>query len=202
MNRSRHKITLALVFFGTVVLVPVALAQTVSAGGDATIEFVSRGPFIRAVRGLQMGTVFRPRTGTDNTILSIGCGFNGAAIVSGSAERPAERPGDSTRLCGQVDLRVGSADLDFTLEFAVTPTTALRDGSGVVIETRYLLTDSDGSFDLRFEADGTTSPTSGTISALAEARASFYIGADATLTPTTPFGNYTGTYEVLFTVVP
>ena len=198
MNRSRHKITLALVFFGTVVLVPVALAQTVSAGGDATIEFVSRGPFIRAVRGLQMGTVFRPRTGTDNTILSIGCGFNGAASTDGDAELA----GDSTRLCGQVDLRVGSADLDFTLEFAVTPTTALRDGSGVVIETRYLLTDSDGSFDLRFEADGTTSPTSGTISALAEARASFYIGADATLTPTTPFGNYTGTYEVLFTVVP
>ncbi len=199
MNRSRHKITLALVFFGTVVLAPVALAQTDSAGGTATIEFVSRGPFITEVRGLQMGTVFRPRTGTANLI--IGCGSNGVAIVSGTAELP----GDSTRVCGQVDLLVGSTNLRFTLAFAGTPaTTALQDGSGGVIATTYLLTDSDGSFDVTFAADGiATSPDSIPINVSVDDRfASFYIGADATLTPTTPFGNYTGTYEVLFTVLP
>ena len=128
MNRSRHKITLALVFFGTVVLAPVALAQSPDGKGTATIEFVGRGPFITEVSGLQMGTVFRPRPGTANTNLIINCGPGGIASTDGNAERPAD---DLTQqACGQVDLLAGSAELHFTLAFAGNPATDLQNESG------------------------------------------------------------------------
>ena len=92
------------------------------------------------------------------------------------------------------------------LAFAGAAPTALQNGSSGVITTVYTLLDASGGpadgdgENNSIIADGTSTTTSFNLAFLPGTVTPFYIGVTATLTPTTPAGNYTGTYEIVLTV--
>ena len=194
MSKIRHKIAAALALFG--VLVPVALAQTV--GGTANIEIVERGPSITRIHNLQLGQFFRPRTGTARAIVT--CSSGGVTTTAGSTAILGAGP----RQCGQVDITVGGTagdpDRSLGLAFAGAAATDLQDGSGGVIETEYILLNASGDEVDFIIADGTSTTTSRDFDFPRGAVTSLYIGVTATLTSTTPAGDYTGRYEIVLTV--
>ncbi len=196
MSKIRHKIAAALALFG--VLVPVALAQTV--GGTANIEIVERGPSITTVRNLLLGQFFRPRTGDADADAVVTC-LPGGVISTFNSEAIL---GAGPRQCGQVDITVGGTagdpDRSLGLAFAGTAATDLQDGSGGVIETEYSLLNASGDEVDFIIADGTSTTTSLNFDFPRGAVTSLYIGVRATLTSTTPAGDYTGRYEIVLTV--
>ncbi len=190
MNRIKHKIAAALALFG-VVMAPAALAQG-SASGTASLEVLELiESSISAVRGLQLGQAYPPPQ-SETAVFGVTCGRDGAFTRVDEASLAA----GGTPACGQMNVTVGTVNANFRLQFRATGTTDLADADGDSLATEYRLYDASGSvLDLPL-------PPGDTISGSANAVVRYFIGAQVTLAADSPLGEYTGAYEVLFTVVP
>ena len=198
VSRIKHKIAAVLTLFGGLVMASAALAQTTgSAGGEATIEVLARAPTIAATQSLEFGEVFRPATISES--FGVVCGSSGAP----TAEPLNLRAGGSPQ-CGQVNLTPGDTTVSLNLRFGGNPATALTlSGGSDFLQTAYTLTNA-ASTDLvtGHRADGTLiSPPSVNFNLAPGAVQEFYIGGNVLIPPDATPGLYTGTYEVLFTIV-
>ncbi len=206
MNRIRHKIAPALALFGVLVMAPAALSQTTGSDRSGVdFELVGRPSSIRSVQNLQFGRFFRPATGSAD--FGIVCGDTGVATLGGDAGALAA-PGGPAPQCGQVTLTPGIT-LSFNLRFGgTTPATAVTHPGGATLTTIYNLSDASGnppiiSFFFPTGSPGTESTPSGPIDGTAGEPQHFYIGGSVSSVPSSAaLGLYTGTYEILFTVVP
>ena len=192
MNRIKHKIAAALALFG-IVMAPAALAQDPgSASGTASLEvLVPIESSISAIRGLQLGQAYPPPQ-SETAVFGVTCGRDGAFTRVDTDSLAA----GGTPECGQMNVTVGTVNANFRLQFIATGTTDLADADGDSLATEYRLYDASGSvLDLPL-------PPGDTISGSANAVVRYFIGAQVTLAADSPLGEYTGAYEVLFTVVP
>ena len=201
MNRIRHKIASALALFGVLVMAPAALSQTGSASSEVDFELVVRPSSIVAVQSLQFGRFFLPATG--NASIGIVCGDDGVATLND--EGALEAPGGLARQCGQVTLTPGIT-LSFDLSFGGTPATAVTHPDGATLTTIYNLSNASGDEIISFffptgSAVSTPSTTSTNLTGTAGRPQNFYIGGNVTALAGAALGEYTGTYEVVFTVV-
>ena len=197
MGRIKHKIAAVLALFGGLVMASAALAQTDSGGGDAALQ---SGPpsSIAPGQSLQFGQVFRSSSGSVDFGLICGNAGTvglidpaGIAVFTGSA-----------RHCGQVTLTPGSdTDITFNLRFGGTPTD-VRHSNGNMLVTTYTLTDASGELVTRFTTgDDSESFPSGPINGTPDVSQNFYIGGTVSVSDGAAIGEYTSTYEVVFTVV-
>ena len=199
MSRIKHKIAAVLALFGVVFIAPAALAQTTgSARNEATIEVLARAPTIAATQSLEFGEVFRPASISED--FAVVCGSSGAP----TAEPLNLRAGGSPQ-CGQVTLTPGDATVSLDLRFGGNPATALTlSGGSDFLQTTYTLTNAAGT-DLvtAHRADGSSESSSfGPFDVAPGSTHEFYIGGNVLIPPDATPGLYTGSYEVLFTIVP
>ena len=202
MNRIKHKIAAALALFG-IVMAPAALAQG-SASGTASLEVSELiESSISAVRGLQLGQAYPPPQ-SETAVFGVTCGSGGAFTRVDEASLAA----GGTPACGQMNVTVGTVNANFRLQFRATGTTDLAAAGGgplaTPLATEYRLYDASGA-SIRGPFAGSSvsdSPPGDTISGSANAVVRYFIGAQVTLAADSPLGEYTGAYEVLFTVVP
>ena len=199
MSRIKHKIAAVLALFGGLVMASAALAQTDSGGGDAALQ---SGPpsSIAPGQSLQFGQVFRSSSGSVDFGLTCGnagtvnlIDLAGIAVFTGSA-----------RQCGQVTLTPGSdADITFNVRFGGTPATDVRHSSGNTLVTTYTLTDASGTRLVTgfMAGDASESFPSGPIDGTPDVSQDFYIGGTVSVSDGAAIGEYTSTYEVVFTVV-
>ena len=200
MNRIRHKIASALALFGVLVMAPAALSQTGSASSGVDFALVGRPPSIVAVQSLQFGQFFLPATGSAASF-SIVCGDDGSASLFLGTTLAA--PGSPAPQCGQVTLTPG-IDLSFNLRFGGTPATAVTHPGGATLSTIYSLSNASIAPPVVI-ITGLTDESNPTSQLPGEAGMpqDFYIGGSVTVPAGgAALGLYTGTYEILFTVVP
>ena len=198
MSRIKHKIAAVLALFGGLVMASAALAQTDSGGGDAALQ---SGPpsSIAPGQSLQFGQVFRSSSGSVDFGLICGNAGTfslidpaGIAVFTGSA-----------RQCGQVTLTPGSdTDITFNLRFGGTPTD-VRHSNGNMLVTTYTLTNASGTKLVTdfMAGDASESFPSGPIDGIPDVSQNFYIGGTVSVSDGAAIGEYTSTYEVVFTVV-
>ena len=201
MNRIRHKIAPALALFGGLVMAPAALSQTTgSASSGVDFELVGRPSSIVAGPNLQFGRFFLPATGSAS--IGIVCGDTGRATLNDTGALVA--PGSPAPQCGQVTLTPG-INLSFNLRFGGTPATVVTHPDGATLTTRYNLSDASGNppiISFFFPTGSTESVRSPDFPGTAGIPQNFYIGGNVTALAGAALGEYTGTYEILFTVVP
>ena len=144
-----------------------------------------------------VGSFFLKRGSADIRIV---CGDDGSATLNDTASLVA--PGSPAPQCGQVTLTPGIT-LSFDLRFGGTPATAVtHPTSGTSLTTGYNLRNASGTRDARIFFPGGLSFPSAPIAGTAGIPQDFYIGGIVSVPAGTELGIYTGTYEILFTVVP
>ena len=198
MDRVKHNIAVVLALFGVVFIAPAALAQTTgSARGEAAIQVIPRGPTIAPDQSLEFGEVFRPAAGS--RIFGVDCESDGDVT-----EINPDLIAGGSRQCGQVTLTPGDTTVSLNLRFGGSPATDVVHSNTNTLVTTYTLTDADGN-DLVEDhpADGISMSTdSGDFDVASGPAREFYIGGTVLIPFDATSGEYTGAYEVIFTIVP